>query len=171
MPILSTYAVFLLTDSTKVLIFALAAILIFFVIRRFSRRSETSYDFGSSPELFGDAPRPVHASMRFDEIELRSFYMHQFDVLSGPPDPFEFVDELTAEVEHLKTGARSTWNFTIGTPSGFARLLEGKRWESFYSPEIFVIRKYELDMVREMIVEHITSLLGESPRQPDSSVF
>jgi hypothetical protein len=102
--------------------------------------------------------------MRFGKIELRKFYMREFDAIKGPPDPFEFVDEVTAEVEHLETGGLSTWEFTVGTPSGFARLLESKSWESFFSPEVFVVRKYELEIVREMIVDHISEVLSQ-PQQ------
>jgi hypothetical protein len=161
----------LASDSSKLLLFAVAIVALFVIMRIVSRRSETAQPFPGHE--FGAAERHgqessavpvVHESMRFDKIELRSFYMREFDVITGPPDPFEFVDELTAEVEHLETGARSTWEFTVGTPSGFARLLEGKGWESFYSPEIFVIRKYELEIVREMIVDHISSAISQ-PQQ------
>jgi hypothetical protein len=106
----------------------------------------------------------VHEPVRFEKIELRKFYMREFDAIKGPPDPFEFVDEVTAEVEHLENGALSTWEFTVGTPSGFARLLEAKGWESFFSPELFVVRKYELEIVREMIVDHISEMLSQ-PQQ------
>ena len=101
--------------------------------------------------------------MKFENITLRKFYFSQIDTLAGPPDPFEFADELTVEVEHNSTGHESKWEFTVGTPAGFARLLETKEWESFYSPQTFVIRKYELEMVREMVLEHIESILEDDP--------
>jgi hypothetical protein len=171
MTLLPLLPAWLASDSSKLLLFAVAIAALFVIMRIVSKRSETAQQF--SPHEFGAAERhgqepsgvpAVHEPMRFDKIELRSFYMREFDVMTGPPDPFEFVDEVTAEVEHLETGERSTWEFTVGTPSGFARLLEGKGWESFYSPEIFVIRKYELEIVREMIVDHITSVISQ-PQQ------
>jgi hypothetical protein len=156
-------------DGSKLLLFALVIVALFVIMRIVSRRSESAQDFHSHE--FGAAERheqlsqsgipTVHESMRFEKIELRKFYMREFDIVKGPPDPFEFVDELTAEVAHLENGAVSTWEFTIGTPSGFARLLENKGWESFFSPEIFVIRKYELEIVREMIVDHISEVLSQ----------
>lgn len=157
----------LASDSSKLLLFAFAIVALFVIMRIVSKRSETAQQF--APHEFGAAERQVEASgapavhepVRFDKIELRSFYMREFDVMKGPPDPFEFVDEVTAEVEHLETGERSTWEFTVGTPSGFARLLENKSWESFYSPEMFVLRKYELEIVREMIADHISSMISQ----------
>lgn len=165
------------SDSTKLVIFVVALAALFLVMRMFSRRAESRNDFTtplmlpeqSDESAEGSGAAQVHPRMRFEEIELRSYYLHQFDIFSGPPDPFEFVDELTAEVEHLQNGGRSTWTFTIGTPSGFAQLLEGKGWESFYSPQIFVVRKYEIEMVRQMIVDHISSVLSGSPDQSESS--
>ena len=158
-------------DSSKLLLFVVAIAALYVIMRIVSRRSESAqnmpgHDFGAAERHGLDASGvpTVHEKMRFDKIELRSFYMREFDVMTGPPDPFEFVDEVTAEVEHLETGARSTWEFTVGTPSGFARLLEAKGWESFYSPEMFVLRKYDLEIVREMIVDHITSSLSQ-PQQ------
>jgi hypothetical protein len=161
----------LASDSSKLLLFAVAIAALFVIMRIVSRRSESAQQFPGHE--FGAAERntatlsgvpAVHEPMRFEKIELRKFYMREFDAIKGPPDPFEFVDEVTAEVEHLENGALSTWEFTVGTPSGFARLLESKNWESFFSPEVFVVRKYELEIVREMIVDHISEVLSQ-PQQ------
>jgi hypothetical protein len=160
------------SDSGKFAVLTIVIVGLFLLLRFISRRNESAQDF-SAPFPHGTANRvsnaagapsrfQVHEPMQFDKLELRKFHMREFDVMSGPPDPFEFVDELTAEIEDLSTGERSTFEFTVGTPSGFARLLENKSWESFYSPEMFVIRKYELEMVREMIIEHISSLLDNT---------
>ncbi len=161
------------SDSTKLLLFIFAVAALFVIMRLIARRNENARNFGqqfgTEQDLASDAHQAVpsvHPPMRFDQVELKRFYMREFDVMNGPPDPFEFVDELTAEVEHVDTGEKSKWEFTIGTPAGFARLLERKGWESFFSPEIFVIRKYELEMVREMIVEHIQSTLGQTGAPP-----
>jgi hypothetical protein len=164
------------SDTGRFAVYTIVIVALFLLIRIISRRNESTQDFsapfshGTANQISNPADSPprfqVHEPMQFDKLELRKFHMREFDVLSGPPDPFEFVDELTAEIEVLSTGARSTFEFTVGTPSGFARLLENKGWESFYSPEIFVIRKYELEMVRQMIVEHISSLLENTRQSP-----
>ena len=173
MSLLLVLPAWLASDSSKLLLFITAIAALYVIMRIVARRSETAqqfpaHDFGAAErnaQISSTGPA-VHQPMKFDKIELRSFYMREFDATTGPPDPFEFVDEITAEVDHLETGARSKWEFTIGTPSGFARLLEGKGWESFFSPEVFVIRKYELEIVREMIVDHITAVLSEPGRTP-----
>jgi hypothetical protein len=158
-------------DSSKLLLFAVAIAALFVIMRIVSRRSESAqqfpaHEFGGAERHGSEIPEAaaVHEPVRFEKIELRKFYMREFDAIKGPPDPFEFVDEVTAEVEHLENGALSTWEFTVGTPSGFARLLEAKGWESFFSPELFVVRKYELEIVREMIVDHISEMLSQ-PQQ------
>lgn len=159
------------SDYAKLLVFALVLVGVFLLVRMTSRRNQKEEGFppqqfplGNDDGAFKNlGSRAVDPAMRFEHLVLRAFHMREFDVLAGPPDPFEFVDEITAVVEHLETGERSTWQFTIGTPAGFARLLEGKEWESFYSPGIFVVRKYELELVREMVVDHITETLNPPP--------
>lgn len=162
---------FLASDESKLVLFILVCAVLLFGSRLFSRRHQSdgtmsATDFTQTPyripEQLDDSLErmELHPEMQFDKLKLRKFYFAKLDAMTGPPDPFEFADELTVEVEHADSGNRSTWQFTVGTPAGFARLLEHKEWESFYSPETFVIRKYELEMVREMVMEHIESLVN-----------
>jgi len=162
---------FLASDEGKLIGFILLCAVLLFGSRIIFRRGGTdamaTTDFTKTPYTLPEqSANPeqqaaLHPEMQFDKLKLRKFYFAKLDAMSGPPDPFEFADELTVEVEQVDSGNRSTWQFTVGTPAGFARLLEHKEWESFYSPETFVIRKYELDMVREMVMEHIESLLED----------
>src|SRR3954454_16323880 len=92
----------LASDSSKLLLFAVAIAALFVIMRIVSRRSESAQQFPGHE--FGAAERntatlsgvpAVHEPMRFEKIELRKFYMREFDAIKGPPDPFEFVDEVT----------------------------------------------------------------------------
>ena len=170
------------SDGSKLVLFIVVCAVFLFGSRLWFGRSNAAND-GAMTTDFTQTPfqlsnqgvgagttMTVHPEMEFEKIKLRSFYFSKIDSMSGPPDPFEFADELTVEVEHLANGDRSKWQFTVGTPAGFARLLEREEWESFYSPETFVIRKYELEMVRGMVIEHIESVLDDNtarPRLPD----
>ncbi|HWR35110.1 MAG TPA: hypothetical protein VN622_04470 [Clostridia bacterium] len=180
----------LASDNAKLLLFIVLCVVVFAGSRLFlkarNRTGNEQQGFGSAGDFASfsesaDSHKPgrpntsVHPTMRVGNLEIRKFYLANFDAMTGPPDPFEFADELTVEIEHVGTGNRSTWQFTVGTPAGFARLLENQKWESFYSPQVFVVRKYELEMVREMVMEHISSeleggaSLSDAPRPPQVS--
>ena len=150
-------------DGLKLLLFATCAVAVFALTRWASRKSESYYEFPTQPDSdpklsVTPGPDPVgelHPRMRVGGVEIRSFYFHTFNAMTGPPDPESFCDELTVEVEYLETGNRSQWEFTVGTPRGFEALLREKKWQQMYSPAVFVFQKYDLAKIREAVVERI----------------
>ena len=161
--ILALQTSWLQQDGPKLFFFASCAIAVFALARWASSKSESSYGLPSpadpNPKMsFVPVPDPdgeLHPRMRVGGVEIRSFYFKTFNALTGPPDPESFCDELTVEVEHIDTGNRSLWGFTVGTPKGFESLLREKKWQLLYSPAVFVFQKYDLAKIREAVVERI----------------
>jgi hypothetical protein len=148
-------------DGAKLFFFFSCVLGVFALARWVSSKSESPYgppapsDQEPNLSFVPDPDGDLHPRMRIGGVEIRSFYFKTFNALTGPLDPESFCDELTVEVEHLDTGNRSLWGFTVGTPEGFAALLREKNWKLFYSPAVFVFERYDLERIRAAVVERI----------------
>lgn len=101
---------------------------------------------GSLHPDYTDAPM-------FGDFELSRISFRETDELAGPADPFDFCDELTVEFRNRETRGMLERVYTVGTPAGFVRMLETNGWESFYSPNVLVVRKFRPNAIRKMILE------------------
>jgi hypothetical protein len=43
----------------------------------------------------------------------------------------------------------------VATPAGLTQLLRDKEWDILYSPEIFIVNRYDLKLIRETILERM----------------
>ena len=93
--------------------------------------------------------------MDFGPVVLRKLYFNGFDAASGPADPLSFVDDVTLEVYFKQTGALFENTYTVATPAGLTQLLRDKDWDILYSPEIFIVNRYDLKLIRETILERM----------------
>jgi hypothetical protein len=154
-------------SGTKLLVMLAAVISLFMAGRWISARAESS---AHDPNLIQDespsarptilrddgAPdpnAPIHPEMDFGPVVLRKLYFNGFDAASGPVDPLSFVDDVTLEVYFKQTGALFENTYTVATPAGLTQLLRDKDWDILYSPEIFIVNRYDLKLIRETILE------------------
>lgn len=175
-------------DGAKLFFFGACFLAVLALARWASRNSESSYEpppnfappiepetevptYVPNPEpgLAPDPDQEVHPEFQIGNIEVRAFYFSQFNALTGPPDPAVFCDELTVDVTHLDTGYQSTWVYTVGTPQGFEALMQEKRWNVLYAPDMFVFMRYDLEAIRHEVVERIRISLSPTPEQAADS--
>jgi hypothetical protein len=156
-------------NGAKLLVVLAAMIALFMAGRWISARSESSIHDSSLIQDTAPAVRPtkveepddgtpnpdapVHPEMDFGAVVLRKLYFSSFDAITGPADPSSFVDEVTVEVYFKQTGSLFENTYTVATPAGLGQLLRDKQWDSLYSPQIFIVNRYELKSIREAIVE------------------
>jgi len=116
-----------------------------------------------------DPNAPIHPEMDFGPVVLRKLYFNGFDAAGGPADPLSFVDDVTLEVYFKHTGALFENTYTVATPAGLGQLLRDKEWDILYSPEIFIVNRYDLKLIRETILERIVddSELRQAPAPGD----
>ena len=176
-------------SGTKLLLMLAAVVALFMVGRWISARAESS---AHDPTLIQDetpatrptilkgpdsAPpdpnAPVHPEMDFGPVVLRKLYFNGFDATGGPADPLNFVDDATLEVYFKHTGALLENTYTVATPAGLIQLLRDKNWDILYSPEIFIVNRYDLKLIRETILERIVddSELRQSHAESDMERF
>jgi hypothetical protein len=172
-------------NGAKLLLMLAAVISLFMVGRWISARGESS---AHDPTLVQhetpagrptilphdavpDPNAPVHPEMDFGPVILKKLYFEGFDAASGPTDPSCFVDDITVEVYFKHTGSAFENTYTVGTPDGLRQLLHDKEWDILYSPEIFIVGRYDLKLIRQTILDHIvdTSELRH-PREAKSDV-
>jgi hypothetical protein len=114
----------------------------------------------------------VHPAMDFGPVVLRKLYFHNFDALAGPADPVNFVDELTVEVLYKATGAVVENTYTVATPLGLNDLMTAKQWGVLYSPEVFIVSRFDLEEIRRAVLDNLLehsetgSVGGRSPGEP-----
>ena len=153
-------------NSGKMLLFFGALVGLILLGRWISSRSDVSVhdpalmSHTSTPAVHAVEPpdkphpdSPVHSETDFGPVILRKFYFGNFDALSGPADPASFVDEVTIEVVFKDTGVVVENTFTVATPLGLSQLMAAKEWGILYSPDVFVVTRYDLQTLREAIME------------------
>ncbi len=105
---------------------------------------------------------PLEPPAAYGQVVVKSMWFKTFDTPAGPPDPKVFCDELTVEIYHRDTGETSEWSYTVGTPEGFARLLNDKNWAVFFAPEVIVVRSYDKEIIRQTVVDrYISDIEGD----------
>lgn len=175
----------LMDESGAKLLVVLAAMIALFVVARWiSARAESS---AHDPTLIQhetpsvrptvlqaqddptpDPNAPVHPEMDFGPVVLTKLYFSGFDAIGGPADPLSFVDDVTVEVYFKQSGSLFENTYTIATPTGLGQLLREKQWDILYSPEIFVVNRYDLKLIRETIMEHLVDV-SELRQAPTAS--
>ena len=168
-------------SGAKLLVMLAAMISLFMVGRWISARAESSADDpaliqnetpAARPTILQgpadgtpDPNAPVPPEMDFGPLVLRKLYFNGFDASSGPADPENFVDDVTLEVYFKQTGSLFENTYTVATPAGLGQLLRDKEWDILYSPEIFIVNRYDLKLIRETILERIVddSELRQAP--------
>ena len=156
-------------SGLKLLVMLAAVVSLFVVARWIAARAETS---AHDPTLVqGEAPAvratilphddvpdpnaPVHPEMDFGPVVLKKLFFDGFDAASGPTDPLSFVDDVTVEVYFKHSGSLFEYTYTVATPAGLEELMRDKQWDILQSPEIFIVKRYDLKLIRQTIVEHI----------------
>jgi hypothetical protein len=111
----------------------------------------------------GTAP----VSKDLGRVQVTQFNFAHFDALPGPPDPESFADELILELYDSVSDFRWTATYVVATPAGIRKLMDEERWNFFYATEIFIVRKYDLQLIREAVYGRIKEVHDEVPLGPE----
>lgn len=100
-------------------------------------------------------------------MRVTQFNFAHFDAVPGPPDPDSFADELIVELYDSVSDFRWTSTYVVATPAGIRKLMDEERWSFFYATEVFVVRRYDLQTIREAVLGRIKEIHDEVPLGPD----
>jgi len=99
------------------------------------------------------ATAPVSTDL--GRVTVTRFNFLHFDAVPGPPDPESFADELILELYDSVSDFRWTMTYVVATPSGIRRLMDDERWSFFHATEVFIVRRYDLQTIREAVYGRI----------------
>ena len=123
---------------------------------QFGRPGPANADLGIAPVASGPG-----------RVSVTQFNFAHFDAQPGPPDPESFADELILELYDSVSDFRWTTTYVVATPSGIRKLMDDERWAFFYATEIFIVRRYELPMIREAVFGRIQEIHEQVPLDPE----
>lgn len=115
------------------------------------RRDQQTFGSGDTGGKSQSAP----VSNDLGRVRVMQFNFAHFDAVPGPPDPENFADELIVELYDPISDFRWTSTYVIATPGGIRKLMDEERWNFFYATEIFIVRRYDLQVIREAVYGRI----------------
>ena len=131
----------------------------------------------SSEDLYADSQkRTDNSAVRTGEapisndlgrVRVTQFNFSHFDAVPGPPDPECFADELILELYDSVSDFRWTATYVVATPAGIRKMMDDERWNFFYATEIFVVRRYDLETIREAVYGRIKEVHEQVALGPD----
>jgi hypothetical protein len=171
-----------MSSHLQLLLIALGGVAIFLLLRTLlspgARDDFFSYDRTRSASdrfthAFGTQSANTNSAAPIAEnlgrVRVTQFNFSHFDVVPGPPDPENFADELIIELYDSVSDFRWTVTYVVATPAGIRKLMDDEQWKFFYATEIFVVRRYDLQIIREAVFGRINEIhekVSLDPEQP-----
>ena len=117
----------------------------------------------------GKADRANAAPVASDlgRVRVTQFNFAHFDAVPGPPDPECFADELILDLYDSVSDFRWTATYVVATPAGIRKMMDDERWSFFYATEIFIVRRYDLQTIREAVYGRINEVHESVPLDPE----
>lgn len=100
-------------------------------------------------------------------VRVTQFNFTHFDAVPGPPDPESFADELIVELYDSVSDFRWTSTYVVATPSGIRKMMDEERWSFFHATELFIVRRYDMQIIREAVLGRIKEIHDDAPLGPD----
>jgi hypothetical protein len=168
--------------NLQLLLMVLGVIAVYALARIFFSRDAEENALRSAEPL-SEAQRFVHtlsasSSLKNDRssapvsdnlgrVRVTQFNFAHFDAVPGPPDPESFADELILELYDSVSDFRWTVTYVVATPAGIRKLMDEERWSFFHASEIFIVRRYDLQTIRDAVFGRIKEIHDEVPLDPE----
>jgi hypothetical protein len=133
---------------------------------RFQGRFDHTF-VGASEEQRKRDEAPVSDDL--GRVRVVKFNFEHFDAVPGPVDPECFADELILELYDSVSDFRWTVSYVIATPKGISKRMDDEDWNFLYATEIFLVRRYDLELIRRAVYGRIKELhdsVALDPEQP-----
>jgi len=107
-------------------------------------------------------------TMRADFL---NYYFKETDLVSGPADPYNFVDEFSADFENRDDGHKWTATYTVATPQGLSGLLAKDDYRYVLGDGMIIIPRYDLATVLRAVLDlhNGTTVPEEAPPETAQS--
>ena len=123
-----------------------------------------AHRFGASTTKETNSAAPV--SDNLGRVRVTQFNFAHFDAVPGPPDPDSFADELIVELFDTVSDFRWTSTYVVATPPGIRKMMDEERWSFFHATELFIVRRYDLQLIRDLGVSMVQGFIFGKPSEP-----
>ena len=153
--------------------------LIFYIGRRTSEVAPPAHDSGAPPpapilpydERFDRTPAnepaavgkelPFPFESELEQLydtgtmraELLNYYFKEIDLVSGPADTYNFLDEFSCEFENRDDGHKWTATYTVATPQGISGLLAKENYRYVLGNDMIIVPRYDLASILRAVVD------------------
>ena len=110
-----------------------------------------------------DQSKAAPVSSDLGRVRVTQLNFSHFDAIPGPPDPESFADELILELYDSVSDFRWTVTYVVATPTGIRKLMDDERWSFFHATEIFIVRRYDLQVIKEAVYGRIKEIHDQIP--------
>ncbi len=103
------------------------------------------------------------ADGKFNRPEFLNYYFSKIDLVTGPPDPDSFFDELYLQARDPASGHTWTYEYTVATPSGLTEIMRTERFESLYFEDpVLIVARWDLKVILQTVSEEIMKSYGRA---------
>jgi len=174
-------------DPVKVIIFATAFLLLLFLGRKLSARSESieiprppdtkpvTNDYlepdRKTPALVGsDLPFPIYLPEitcdrdgRYNRPEFLNYYFEETDLVLGPKDPEAFYDNFYLEARDIENNHNVLYKYFVASPLGLKKALADEHLPAILLKEhAFIFARWDLPLILETISKNIIQGYAEA---------
>ena len=159
------------SDTIKAAIFLIAAVGAAFAARTFFGGEAKPDPFASPPppeptlapesqvpKVGNELPFPREAVQAVSEVDLAyrprilNYYFRKTDLVAGPADPTEFIDDFFVEWENPADGNQWTQEITVATPAGLSREMREQHSDFLFTDNFLVVDRFNLGKILAALV-------------------
>jgi hypothetical protein len=108
------------------------------------------------------------ADGKFNRPEFLNYYFSKIDLVTGPPDPDSFFDELYLQARDPASGHTWTYEYTVASPSGLSEIMRTERFESLYfEAPVLIVARWDLKVILQTVSEEIMKGYGRTGLSED----
>ena len=104
------------------------------------------------------------------KADLLNYYFKTIDLVEGPADPYNFLDEFSCEFENRDDNHKWTATYTVATPQGISTLIAKENYRYVLGDGMIIVPRYDLPSILRAVVDlhQDTTETEEVPPEPAS---
>jgi hypothetical protein len=127
------------------------------------QENQSTFSSPGAIKTHWDQSKAALVSSDLGRVRVAQLNFSHFDAVPGPPDPESFADELILELYDSVSDFRWTVTYVVATPAGIRKLMDNERWSFFHATEIFIVRRYDLQVIKEAVYGRIKEIHDQIP--------
>jgi hypothetical protein len=141
---------------------------------------EVEEEVKSLPAVVGaDLPFPIFLpdiemdkDGRYNRPELLNYFFEKTDLVLGPADPRNFIDQFFMEVRDLENNHTGAYRYAVATPAGLQQELDSMRVPALVLGEqMIIVSRWDMPLILKTVVDEILKAYQESHKDLPGTAF